>query len=116
MSEKKAEKEVLKAYFDKLVTSTQHSVLEISNKCLAVNLLTPGAHSEVLYGSAVPQVQSTKLITIIMDSLEHHNSENILQSFLNILDELKIFHELTNEMRFSLKAAREAVKNSKNCT
>ncbi len=104
------EKKVLKAYFDKLVTSIQHSVLEISNKCLAVNLLTPGTHSEVLYASSIPQVQATKLMTAIMDSMEHQNS---FHSFLKILDELQIFKELTREIRLSLKVAKHTVKSSK---
>ena len=71
----KIEVKVLKAYFHELVIATQHSVLEISNKCWAENLITTGTHNEVLYGSTVPQQQATKLMKAVMDSMEHQDTQ-----------------------------------------
>lgn len=68
------EKQVFRLYFDKLVSSLQHSVLEISNRCLAQKLITQEAHSEVLYLSTTPQVKATKLLRAVMNCMEHQNN------------------------------------------
>ena len=107
----KIEVKVLKAYFDKLVISVQYSVLETSNKCLAENLITTGIHSEVLYGSTVPQQQATKLMKAVMNSILHQDTPNSLSRFLKVLDELKIFQNLTGEIRQSLEEERQAAKS-----
>lgn len=109
--ESEIEKQVFNSYFDKLVLCIQHSTLEISNKSLAKELIGLDAHSEVLYGSTIPRVKATKLLSAVIHSMEHHNPRNCFESFLEILDDLRIFQQLTNEIRCSLEKKRSSAKS-----
>lgn len=110
--ESEIEQEVFCCYFTKLVTSTQYSILDISNMCLASHLITRDVHNDVIYASPIPQVKATKLLTAIMDCIEHQNASKCFETFLKILEELLIFDDLIKEMRHSLKLSRQSLKTT----
>lgn len=105
------DKQVFNSYFDKLVLCIQDSTLEISNKCLAKELIGPDAHGEVLYGSSIPKVKATKLLSAVMHCMEHCHPTSCLETFLQILDDLRIFQELTNEIRCTLDTRRSSAES-----
>ena len=95
--------EVFNEYFQKLATSIQDSILDITNECLSKNIITATTQNRVLYDPGTPGEKATKLLSAVRDCMVHQ--KHCCEQFLTILEKELIFRELVNDMRTSLKEA-----------
>ena len=99
--EREAHINVLNEYFHKLVVATQSCVSQIADKCLSRHLITSSTQNEILITVGLsPETKARKLLVAVRESMEHQNE--CLKTFLEVLDELIIFDDLTKEIRSAL--------------
>lgn len=97
-------KSVFSSYFAMIVVQIQHDTLELSNKCFARGLISTDSHSEVLYGSNIPKVKATTLLSAVRHSIEDQVTS--FDIFLKILDEFGAYKKLTSEIRHDVVAGK----------
>ena len=104
--EREAQIKVLNQYFHKLVVATQSCVSEIADKCLSHHLITSSTQNEILNTVGLsPETKTRKLLVAVRESMEHQNE--CLKTFLEILDGLMIFSDLTKEIKLALEKSRQ---------